>query len=177
MSVITNFRVDRRPWRGYDDPGLPSGMWIAEGEVVGDASGGFAETRFLFQIASDPLSGRLWSLEQVGAQVVANAPQNVLLRTQNMDFLTPAIPVGVHNAVLELAVTSDLTITATRVRDMFPRMFLGRPTTAGLECGLRVLFANANTVAVRAIVQGYTWEPAALLVAGGVRRPADSLWG
>lgn len=178
MSVITVFRTDIRPWRGYDEVGYPSGQWVGEGAVEGDASGGFILNQFLLQQANLPLGARLFSVESVLVHVTEEAANTWMIGTFQMDNLGPDRPLDPKywGGTLTPLVGSGLAyMEADRTTIS---VFVGRPRGEGFASGVETYCENPGaTNFQRSRVQGFWWEPSALLAPNGLRRPSDALWG
>lgn len=176
MTIAQNFRTEVRPYSGYNDPSLPIGAWIGQGVLIGNATGGFLQMNLLFQFGQQELVSELYNVEQFTADVSANTTQVAEIQTRNMDRLAgdrlvgvqrwqfPVIGDGVNNAMSQLESQAGLPI------------FLGRPTTRLLECGVRVQFANTDLLTFSCTLQGYIWGPRSVLAEGGPRRPVNGLF-
>ena len=176
MTVQTNFRIDTNPWRGFQEDALPASSYIAQGVEVGDASGGAAIIKFLFQIASDPLSSRLFNIEQLMLSTTQSLTQIANGVISNMGHLAPDRPLADRQFSVQL-LTSPSEFAASRNQEFGTSMFLGAPSGAGLECGVEFRFDNADLSVFRATIQGYIWEPRSILAPGGLQRPTTALWG
>jgi len=178
MTVIGVFGVTQRAWRGYEDPGLPVGMWFAQGSTVGDASGGDMTVRLQFIPAEQPVSGRWYNLEQLELQATTFVAVNGFLRIQNLGNIGP---VGLVNRLIHLRLepVDDGTSNALGAEPgvKLP-LFMGRPgvptLNASLDLGIQNLGAGESLTAT---AQGYIWQPRSLMAEGGLRRPIDSLYG
>lgn len=179
MSVLVEDRVERRSWRGYDDPGLPVGMWVGEVEATGDASAGFVQLSLLFQIAADPLSAFLFNLEQImiSHDNEGGGTDIATLSAVRLGFLTDSRPFAASqrwNFQLDNSGPRDVPAFANALTRP---LFLGRPTTRGNTATLEAQLLNVNLVGYTMQAQGYVWEPRSILAPGGLRRPTDSLFG
>lgn len=166
-----------RPYSGYVDPSLPIGAWIAAGDRLGDASGGFVQMNFLFQFGQQPLNPNLFNIERLTAEVSANTTQRANVQTRQMDNLAPGRPVGVqrwdfvmtgdgvNNAIMDFASQAGMP------------MWLGQCQQALFECGFRVQFVNTNTLTYTVRAQGYVWGPRSILAPGGPQRPPNGFLG
>lgn len=176
MSVVANFPVLQRPWRGYADPGLPVGMWIAQGTVLGDATGGTQNVRFVFKTEGEPLGARFYNLEQLEVHSTLAGLAVGDLTLENFDIVGPT---GLVNRRMHLAFESDGFTNASLKDGDGPKLpkFLGRPQLVGLPTQLQVTVNNTLNETLFFTGQGYIWEPRSLLEDGGLRRPLDSLYG
>jgi len=176
VSIEITVPIINRPWRGYDDPGLPAGMWVAQGTIIGDGSGGFTQVSFNFHTALTPLSGRFFNLEQLEVHKNNDAAQLLGLTLVNFDLA----PIGVPNRVIQLSLSPTDSQTDAAALDNVAvdlPLFLGRTITPGLATQLIISGVNVNAVSLNAMGQGYIWEPRSIQAPGGLRRPLDSLYG
>lgn len=175
MSVVADFPVIQRPWAGYDDPGLPVGMWIAQGTVSGDMTGGDASVVFVFKPAGNPLGGRFYNIEQLEVHTTNASVNEGGLLFNNFEIVGTT---GLVNRLTHLSLESDgITDAGLIPGDLQLPIFIGRPQLVDLEAAVQVRLANTTIEVLFATIQGYIWEPRSLLVAGGLRRPPDSLYG
>ncbi len=174
MSVVATVPVIQRPWRGYEDPGLPVGMWIAQGTILGDASAGSATIIFIFKPEGEPLGARFYNVEQIELHTTRNASVNGSLSPVNFDIISST---GLVNRQHHFDLESD-NITDSALASALPLpMFLGRPQLVDLEAQLLARIPNTLNETFFFTGQGYIWEPRSLLEDGGLRRPIDSLYG
>ena len=176
MAVTTNFRVEQLPFRGYDDPSLPSGAWVAHGLASGDGTGGNLEVGLLLQLSGDPLSSRLYNLEQVRAHDGAGVAQNGLMFIQNLGHLTANRPLPGRFYAFEM-VLGPPGAAATAFNVLNRPIFLGAPSAAGDVAALVFRILNAAGQALVITAYGYIWEPRSILAPGGLQRPVNGLWG
>jgi len=177
MSVATNFRVDYRPGSSFADPGLPSGIWWGDGTRVGDASGGFQRVGLLFQLANDPLSSRLFTVESVMIRINADTDLPAALATVNMGNLVQGRPMTVRLWVHNLVGDGDAN---SGIESGLPRrpLWLGAAVEVGQQGELRATVANQGAlVSLDFWASGFMWEPGALNSPGGVRRPLENIFG
>ena len=175
MSVQTFESIRIRPWRGYEDPGLPIGMWVAQAVLPGDATGGFQQIQLQFQEADQPLSGLFYNLEQLEIQVNANTSvpcEFTIIRFDTMGNTALAN----REYMLELVGTGGSGGSASmRPRDSLKGIFLGRPNALTIASHLSIIIDNVDGRTLTGTAQGYFWGPEALQAAGGLRRPVDAL--
>ncbi len=179
MSVVGFASVRQRIWRGYDDPGLPAGMYVAHLAQAGDASGGTLRIVFEFKKEADPVSARFYNLEQFSAHQTGTAINiNAALTTQNFDRAgNDQIPA--MEWVYELHENSRASVIAANFRELpqFP-IFLGQISLDISDATLVIVeTGNVDGSTLFATIQGYIWEPRSTQAPGGLRRPADSLFG
>jgi len=175
MSVSSVVFVHYRPWRGYQDPGLPTGMWVSQGTILGDAGGGTKTVIMRFKEEGLPLGGRFYNIEQLEIHDTDVGARNAVLRMVNFDILSAT---GLVNREVHLEMDSDGT-TNVALSQSGPRLpiFVGRPTLVGVTSQLEFGTPNSDGETFFATAQGYIWEPRSLLEDGGLRRPLDSLYG
>lgn len=176
MTVIQPVHVLQRTWRGYDDPGLPVGMWFSQGAVLGDASGGQANLQMEFRDAANR-SARFFSLEQIEVHHTTSSGRSCAMIATNWEQVSEF---GLINRQWKIAITSNSNGVAAldnTVTLPLP-IFLGITTPVSeLPSILTINCANTDGETFFSTVQGYIWEPRSVLAEGGLRRPADSLYG
>jgi len=175
VSVVNAIAI--RPWRGYDDPGLPVGMWFAQNAVTGDASGGDMIIFFVFKGEGEPVSGRFFNIEQINffhSDTTAKAGHVVLNNWETIG------PVGLVNRQYRFRLQSNANgLSAMNEEVYFPLpLFLGSVAPiASLAADVEVGVDNVDLTSFVATLQGYIWEPRSIQAPGGLRRPVDSLYG
>jgi len=177
MTVTFNAAPSQRPWRGYDDPGLPVGMYFGQGIVTGDASAGSMRVSFGFKEEGDPISGRFFNIEQINVVQSSGTTRRGFYAADNWETLGP---VGLLNRNWKFQVTANLNgVAALDETGYFPLpLFLGSPTpVVDLNCAFIVGMDNIDLTTMRVLVQGYIWEARSIMAQGGLRRPVDSLYG
>jgi len=175
MSITAVFPVLQRPWKGYDDPGLPVGMWIAQGLVTGDASGGSQRINFTFKGEGEPLGARFYNLEQMEAHSTLATTFGSALVLEGFDIISAA---GLINRRIAIELISDgITDAEMLTAGIRLPLFLGRPQLVDIASAIVYERNNVLNEATAFTAQGYIWEPRSLLQDGGLRRPLDSLYG
>lgn len=176
MSVTEEVRIRNRPWRGYDDPGLPVGMWYAWVGVTGDASGGDRILRFEFEEEASPLTGRHYNIEQLETH-----QETAFTRTAAMFLLgcSQFIDGALQNRQYSLLIAAnDNGDSALASGSMLPRpIFLGQRDDDAAAMAVQLHLANDDGSAFFARIEGYVWEARSVQAAGGLRRPVDALYG
>lgn len=175
MTISAVFPVIQRPWKGYEDRGLPVGMWIAQGTTLGDASGGANNVIFVFKAEGEPLGARFYNIEQIEAHNTLPTNADAMLVIENFDIVGPTGLVNRRSHFNLLASVSDAALSAQE-HTLLP-IFLGRPQLVGLSSQIRLEGTNTLNETQFFTAQGYIWEPRSLLEDGGLRRPLDSLYG
>lgn len=176
MTVIQDIHVGRRSSRGYDDPGLPVGIYVAQGLVTGDATGGDMRLLYGFKEEGDAASGRFYNIEQIDLHIGNTSAANIRMRALNFDFVGAF---GLIDREWAARTRNNGTATALSTDTQFPLpLYLGLAAPVA-ELVSSVIFdtPNVNGVGFTATIQGYIWEPRSVLSEGGLRRPVDSLFG
>ncbi len=177
MTVTAQQTIFPRPWRGYDDPGLPSASWSSWVSSPGDASAGDNFAQVIIEPEAQNLSGRYYSLEVCEAFVTgatAATPVDVIL----IGF-GPAIAGVFTNRHLRLDLEgnqfagSGLNLTERLSRPVF----LGQKLLAASNAIISAVMDNVDAKDLTLWCEGYMWDPGANMAKGGVRRPVDSLYG
>jgi len=177
MTVSVFDSISIRPWRGYDDPGLPVGMYFAQNAVTGDASGGDMLILFQFKGENEPVSGRFFNIEQVNVFHSAAPNKDGHFVANNWETIGP---VGLVNRQWKFTLTAnDNGVSAMSNNLYFPLpIFLGSVAPiASLAADFEVGIDNVDLTSLVATIQGYIWEPRSIQAPGGLRRPVDSLYG
>jgi len=176
VTISVQTHVQQRPWRGYDDPGLPVGMYVAQNAVTADASGGRMTVIFNFRNEGSAASGRYYNIEQIEAQHTGGSAVNVFLIAVNWDLVGPAGLINREWAARTRNGASGLSALSTDT--VFPvPIFLGITSpVASLAAQLQIGTDNTNGTAFTTTIQGYIWEARSVLSEGGLRRPMDSLY-
>lgn len=166
-----------RPWRGYDEPGLPTGMYIAQGTVLGDASGGDQIVIFEFQDEDAATSVRYWNIEQFECHIDAESTVNSFIEFNNFDS-EGLTEIRDRELTFDLAANArGFSAVLYNQLPQFPIFLGGTTRTPGGVSQVLVGAGNSNGRTLDATIQGFIWEPRSLLGPGGLRRPADSLYG
>jgi len=175
MTVVIDAAVVPRMWRGYDDPGLPVGNWIAHGVLIGDATGGIMHVQVVFKEEDQPSTGRFYSIEQynvfISTQLVAG---DGFIRILSFEVLGPFIIGDRHSHF-----TIDPTGPVFSAGHDFPTTphFLGQESRlANRFSHVSIGTLNINVSVLSVTVQGYIWEARSVQAPGGLRRPVDSIY-
>lgn len=179
MTVVAQTGIFQRTWRGYDDPGLPVGMYMSSTSVLGDTSGGSSTIQFIFRAEAAPVTGRFYNIEQLDVNRVGTQQREGFLQSFNFESVGPT---GLVNFERRLVLepnngTFGSALDHGQLGFRLP-LFLGSPQAlADLEAQVNIGFNNADGVTILATIQGYIWEPRSIMAEGGLRRPIDSLYG
>ncbi len=177
MTVAVTNAISIRPWRGYDDPGLPVGMYIAQNAVTGDASGGNMTVIFIFKPEGEPVSGRFFSIEQFDAHHSSAGLFTGFAVANNFETLGP---VGLVNRQWRYVVSDNRNGVGALNSDIYMPLplFLGSAApVASLSAQFEVGVDNIDLSSYVVTIQGYIWEARSIQAPGGLRRPVDSLYG
>ena len=178
MSVFTTFRLDVRPYSGYNDPSLPIAAWIAQGSLVGDASGGTLTFAFRIQTDGDPQISELYNLEALQYDTSNEAIQDVILSTRNMDSLSSFRAVFDQRWVFQTEGAAATNRSAGRLdRGTILPLWFGSPNRDEGDADIRLETVNNDLRLYLATLQGYMWGPRSVLAEGGPRRPVGGLFG
>jgi len=176
VTVVVTNAISIRPWRGYDDPGLPVGMYFAQNAVTGDGSGGDMLILFEFKGEASPVSGRFFNIEQINIFHSAVAGKTGHISINNFETLGP---VGLVNRQYRFRLEDNVNgVSAIEAIALPLPLFMGSVApVAGLAADLEVGIDNVDLTSLVATIQGYIWEPRSVQAEGGLRRPVDSLYG
>jgi len=177
MTVSATDSIRIRPWRGYDDPGLPVGMYVAQGAVTGDASGGDMNVFFVFKQEAEPVSGRFFNVEQINVFHTDTTFKFGHIIATNWEAVSA---VGLINRQWRFELeTNANAFTALNDQIYFPLpLFLGQVAPVrDLQADIAFGVDNVDLTSLVCSIQGYIWEPRSVQAEGGLRRPVDSLYG
>lgn len=178
MTIIVQAVILPRQWRGYDDPGLPVGMFIAQGIVTGDASGGRMAIQFLFRPEGIPVSGRFFNIEQMEATHTPPVADGAVdLNAAEFDLIGSTTLIDRFWRLEHRSNGVVGALTWERAPNLLP-LFLGAPRRdAAFASQFNVGTLNTLNQTWSVTIQGYIWEPRSVMAEGGLRRPVDSLYG
>ncbi len=175
--------VQRREFAGFRDPGLPIGTWQGFVTVGGDASGGVRQALVTFKQPGDPLSGNMYSLDQLTVQDSDEATKFLTVTAANMDPLRVGpIEIGIGQSfacqligVADASAGFEGSRIAGRDVSQLP-MWLGRALDAVNNAQLRLFLTNVDLALMSVGAQGYIWGPRSITADGGPRRPVSSMY-
>ncbi len=178
MSVFGTFRIDIRPYSGYQAPRLPVASWIAQSGQVGDASGGIVRANFLFELEGGVRITELFNIEQMAVDMTSTTARQFHLATVNMDTLAPTRQASpqIWSLITEAGINNFDAMDPRRLAGL--PLWLGAPASdapAG-DKGVSVTFANVDLLLYAVTLQGYMWGPRAVLAEGGPRRPVGGFF-
>jgi len=178
MAVTASEVMRRRLWRGYDDPGLPVGMWFSWVQSTGDVSGGDNTLIIEFEPVeiSTGLSGNFYNVEQLEITSTVNSNTDGLLSAINF---APRIGGATFNRHLSTEIASNEgSVASIELADQLQHpWFLGGPVLPTVTPSLRYTQDNNDGETVIFWAEGYIWSARSTQSEGGLRRPADSLYG
>lgn len=180
MSVALLVPIQHRPFRGYDDPGLPNGIWLIQSGVLGDGSGGSLTLDIVFKDGSRavPESSQLYDIEQMTVFSTLDGSHIIDINPSNWDDLTPGSTGTVATAFAAQLTTFDVgsgSALGGEVAMSPTKWFLGQVRKNTTNTIVRFRMTNtAVSLAVKA--EGFYWGPESLNAPGGPRRPVDSLY-
>lgn len=177
MTISTMTTVSQRIWRGWQDPGLPVGAYIASQFVIGDASGGAQIVFFDFAGEGEPVSGRFYNIEQFDSHHNGLADIFGSLQSSNWESIGPTF---LTDRIWNISYFGDGVTDSGLSNGNSPPMplFLGQPQpNPDLASSVSVRIANTLNRTLVAMIQGYIWEPRSVNVEGGLRRPIEALYG
>jgi len=177
VTVSVQNAISIRPWRGYDDPSLPVGMYFAQNSVTGDASGGDMIVFFDFKGEGEPISGRFFNIEQINAIQSQAATHVGHVSFNNFETLGP---VGLVNRQWRILLEDNANGIAAIVKphQLPVPLFIGSVApVASLAASVEVGVDNIDLTSLTVTIQGYIWEPRSVQAEGGLQRPTQSLYG
>lgn len=176
MSVTSTSEIQYRRFQGYADPRLPEGQWYGSTRVNGDASGGDATVSLRFNRAGDPLSSKIFTLEDLSLFSNDGFARTAELRMSNMSG--PTNEILEHRYALFLATTTNPARNAVRARDLtLLPVFLGSQRDTATQSLLSTIQLNTNGIEYFFQAAGYWWGARSILVDGGPQRPPGSIYG
>lgn len=179
MAIIGQAGIRQRIWRGYDDPGLPVGMYVGWAQVTGDVSGGDSTVLLNYEpseLKPAQRPGRFYNIEQleIFQSTLATDVGQLLLINWSVE-IDAAFTNRQYTAQLTLNQGGD---SALRIQDKLTRpIFLGQAAQRGTTASVRYVSDNVDGTVIVLWCEGYIWEPRSVQSEGGLRRPADSLYG
>lgn len=177
MSVTGEASVQYRRFQGYLDPRLPEGSWFGSTSVVGDASGGEALTRLIFQLASQgSRSSRMFNIERISTDSTLTVAETSRIQTTNMEGPTSGTLANRFSLLMPLPQSAAGPAIDARSLLFLP-LFLGTPRAQGLQADVNIIFQNVTTILYVFEAQGYWWGARSVLADGGPQRPPNGIYG
>lgn len=178
VSVGASQFARHLPFDGSSDPSLPTGIWQADVEVTGDASGGTISADVLLQGSGEP-EDTFYSLEQwLDQHDTAGGTTRVLRFLNQHNYRDPATPISSSHQ--GAGAGGSGTATGWQGRDIYPqRYFVGRAAPPSVAVQLFIRFETTNTlnIAYRIHAWGYKWSGRAIATPMGPRRPPFGVFG
>lgn len=177
MTVNTVAPIERRPWRGFDNPALPSGIWVGHVVSTGDGSGGDHIVSLVFRALASPLSGQIYSVEQFTMTCGATVNIEAQMFASGFDFLQA--PHRVHGPrawtcqLVPNPIACDVRFLQTQMRSIL----LGQASHFGTATSnIGGIIPNVNAEGFSFSGGGYIWSPESALAEGGPQKPVGALW-
>jgi len=174
MSIIDVNDITYRKFSGYEDPRFPSGMWLGEGLVTGDGSGGDMTVQIDFSKAEGLRNSQYYSLEELFAIKGVNVSTTVDVLITNFDVGDETI--GRRYQLLVLS--NEGGVAALPMGDGWGtlRMFLGQQSTPNSAQSISFIMDNVNGIDWGVRIGGYVWSARSTSVPGGPQRPPTGLY-
>lgn len=179
MAVTATETIRQRIWRGYDDPGLPVGMWAGWVQATGDVSGGDVSAHLDFdpvELSPNRRAGRFYNIEQLEMSQSASGNDAAQLLLVNWS-------IEINGAFTNREYVAQLSTTQAGTSSLFLQntlrrpIFLGQAAQRGVTASVRMVLDNVDSVVYIMWAEGYIWEGRSTQHPGGLRRPVDSLYG
>jgi len=176
MGVSVVGPIFIRPYRGFDNPAFPVAHWVAGEFVIGDLSGGTSDFTIVFKPGGQPLSGRLFNIEELSISESANAGEFRSLQSIGMDRFNPLLGPTTWDLAFVLQSGNFEATQPAILANAFPA-FLGAAVSVASVAALQYTGTNSNGNIVRLRAMGYIWEARSILAEGGPQRPPTALYG
>jgi len=179
MSTSAIFRVETRPYSGYAEPAFPIASWIAQGSIIGNATGGSATIVLQISAGEATPVSEMYNLEQLHVDTQAPVTEQIIMATQFMDNLAPNRPAAEQSWVIPLTTTGANDSVMALIQNAGLPIWLGAPLAvfgAGVSSALTFEWQNVNLQASEVTAQGYIWGPRSVLAPGGPQRPPFGLF-
>jgi len=180
MTIGVSARARHMPFRGPDDVSMPSGMWVADVEVTGDASGGEMVLNVILT-ESAQADESFYSLEQFAYQTDQDSGLLSTFSAFNMrNYADPASPRSMtYNTGPGINGEAGRHGPLPRDTGGLTPLFLGQGPGVNVAAQLFIGLTTTNTLAVafRTHLWGYRWGGQAMDTPTGPRRPLGSVFG
>jgi len=172
VSIIAVGGIAPAPIQGGNpELGQAAGLWTAEVQVIGDASGGAMKTQFDFASSLQGKSGNMFSLEQLGIVFAASSAGGLLFQVINM-HQTEKVTNRVNFEIgMSQPVTGERQVPQATEGLKKMGLFLGQQASGGVACGFTISRNNLDGISMNVSALGYWWPPAAKRAPGGLVRP------
>lgn len=176
MTVVGQQPAKQRLWRGYDDPGLPIGSWVAWIQATGDATGGDAFMQIIIEPEAQSVTGRYFNLEGLELFAETNTTTDAEITIIGFSELTDGAFANRRWTVnLE---SNSFGNAAMEIRELLPRpIFLGKKELGDSASVVQAVIDNTDGRVSILRAEGYIWDARSNQARGGARRPVDALYG
>jgi len=171
VSIYGTATLSYRPWRGFDEPQLPTQWWVIYGTVLGDSSGGSRIIDAYFGYAAQALNSRSYSLETWNAIDTENVARGVQVNFISFD----GVGGFAHSPNLDFPMVVSDGIARTDRKINIP-VWIGQPATTVANAQLRVTVPNTNGATFSYVAGGYVWSPRSMMAPGGFQRPMQGIY-
>lgn len=177
MSIIVVVDAERRPERGWEDPGHPIATWLVAGRVTGNVSGGGMSVQVnLNSIGTQ--RGLAYSLEHLMARDSRATAVNLKLLVSNLEPIFIAVPVTRLYGFPMIAIGGTSTEIVFEHKRAGLGLFMGIAATISSISALTFQLDNADGETLEITCAGYIWGPRSVVqLPGGYRRPLDGMFG
>lgn len=178
MTVAVATPIVQTQMRGYDDPGLPVGTYIAQGAATGDLSGGDLRVDVTYRPESEAVSGRAFNIEQIACHV-AGGTNGVsgFIQAQNFGVIRQGTLVTRQWGFVFFSNSGGVQAMAYERIPKLP-IFLGQLSNVlALNSAVVVGLDNIDAATLIVTIEGYIWEARSVMALGGLRRPIEALYG
>ncbi len=177
MTVLAVQGVEYRRFNGYRDPRYPEGMWMGGMTVTGDATGGLMVATLHFNVATDVISSRIFSLEAIGGSNGTVANVDAALEVVNLGGPLSLAPLGFRRIyrVFFRGVTSFGAALELGGLSFMP-LFLGAQQEVTVTSQIALSKPNVDLQVQTFEAEGYWWGPRSVLQEGGPQRPPTGLY-
>lgn len=174
MAIIDVTDIAFRSFSGYEDPRYPSGFWRAEGQVLGNATGGDMSVQIDFAKSSSLQNSEFYSLEEISLFQPTATGHTVGMLIANLDA---GSAVGARRYSLILIANQ----AGTNGLDPASRLgilglYLGRQSAPASATSLTFGLDNNDGISFNVVIGGYIWSARSANVSGGPQRPPTGLY-
>lgn len=171
MTIINVTDIEYRKFSGWDEPQFPSGYWLGEGTVTGDATGGDMVAQIDFAKATGLRNSQYYSLERIMAnQAGVGSGDAMDLQVANFGGFAPRYTLRLD---ADQALQSNLRLELAQA--MYG-LFLGQQEAPNSVMNLSFILDNVDTIVVTVKIEGYVWSARSTAVPGGPQRPPTGLY-
>ncbi len=170
MSVIGETDIEYRKFSGFDEPQWPSGYWVGQGAVTGDATGGDMTMQITFNPVTALFNSQYYSLEQMFVNQVSQNSDIMGMLMANFDrgsALYHLSLVGTQSAQGNLELGDALNMRG---------LFLGQQRSPNSAQSISLTLDNVDGIVLTAKLEGYVWSARSTSVPGGPQRPPTGLY-